>query len=480
MEEEDFFFDAKDLDNDIIARRLQYDVANQNGKVYKHYGDDLNLKFNKIKKSLTRVSFNCLQGIDIYYPYAYTASKDGTVAKYNIKDFNSKPKLIKFHKSELMKQNTNKNLDNEEGKEDKQIEHSDVILTMAISPDGQYLVTGGKDGKLIIWSTERLIPIKLLLHLKDKRRSRNEILSISFRKDEKLNQLYVASSDLKIRTFSVNDYAQLETLYGHQDLIVDIDALREEKCITVGSRDKTAMLWKISEETRLTFRGGDFKKPNKKQKTNDKKVKKKTKENVIEGQEESDFFNEGSIDCVSLIDSTHFITGSDNGSISLWSSSKKKPIFTERVAHGIIPALESVKASAETDEKKRKLQIPPKKPYWITTIKSIPYSDLFISGSWNGQLIVWQLDAKLSSFKKKYCINEVKGAITKIGSVEITEYENYLLMDSETGKKEKIRILASVSKEHRLGRWIEVGNGARNSIYSVCLELKKKSPSETL
>lgn len=100
--------------------------------------------------------------------------------------------------------------------------------------------------------------------------------------------------------------SQVETLFGHQDVVADISALAGERCLTVGSRDRTAVVWKIADESRLTFRGGDIKD-----------------------------FPEGSIDCCSMIDSHYFVTGSDNGSICLWSLSKKKPVFIERRAHGV-------------------------------------------------------------------------------------------------------------------------------------------------
>ena len=79
--------------------------------------------------------------------------------------------------------------------------------------------------------------------------------SIVFRRNS--DQLFAACADLRIRTYSINQFTQLEILYGHQDNISDISALAKETCVSVGSRDKTAMFWKIAEESRLTFRGGD-------------------------------------------------------------------------------------------------------------------------------------------------------------------------------------------------------------------------------
>lgn len=41
-----------------------------------------------------------------------------------------------------------------------------------------------------------------------------------------------------------------------------------------------------------------------------------------------------SIDVVKAVDSEHFITASQDGSIALWSVKKKKPVFVEKKPHG--------------------------------------------------------------------------------------------------------------------------------------------------
>lgn len=236
-----------------------------------------------------------------------------------------------------------------------------------------------------------------------------------------------------------------------------------ERCVTVGARDRTAMLWKIPDETRLTFRGGD---------EPQKLLRRWMKENAKEGEDgevkypdESEaplFFCEGSIDVVSMVDDFHFITGSDNGNICLWSLAKKKPIFTERIAHGILPEPSFNDISGETDEELRKRQLQGKKllqPFWITSLYAIPYSNVFISGSWSGSLKVWKISDNLRSFELLGELSGAKGVVTKIQVVESGKHG-----------KEKFRILASIAKEHRLGRWIANVSGARNGIYSAVID----------
>ncbi|ESX00812.1 hypothetical protein KL918_004430 [Ogataea parapolymorpha] len=416
-EAEVYDFDAKDLDDDIIASRLQKDVSEQQGHVYQFIGDKLQLEEAKI--TVARVPCIGLTGVAVRYPYAFTVSKDMELAKWDVKDEDKKPVKLKFVKggrkyTEISKEQMNNG-------------HCDEILSVAVSPDGKYVVTGGRDKRIIIWSSENLAPIRVL----ETRDRRGEVLGLAFRRNT--DQLYAACADLKIRTYSVNQQAQLETLYGHQDLVADIAALAQERCVTVGSRDRTAMLWKIAEETRLTFRGGDTPKAG------------------------IDFYAEGSIDCVSMIDDTHFVTGSDNGNICLWSLAKKKPLYTERQAHGLEPEKEPWKASAESNLEEARLQVPKPQPFWITSIYAVPYSDIFFSGSWNGEIKVWKLEKELRKFVLIGTLERAKGVVTRI---------------SAHLEDEQVRVYASLSKEHRLGRWIDGAKGGRNALYSCVINIE--------
>ena len=168
----------------------------------------------------------------------------------------------------------------------------------------------------------------------------------------------------------------METLFGHQDEVVGVTALANERCVTVGARDRTARLWKIVDETQLVFRGGGESKKRK-------------------GPDGS-YFTEGSTDCVTMIDEEHFVTGSDNGSISFWTINKKKPIFTVPVAHGKPDPLPQSRYTAESDVSTA-FPPPPPQPRPITALAAVPYSDTFFSGSYDGYVRVW----RISSDKKR-------------------------------------------------------------------------------
>ncbi|CUM46419.1 uncharacterized protein AC631_04520 [Debaryomyces fabryi] len=428
-------FDAQDLDDDILARRLQVDVAESKGYVYKFIGEKVSSQIDDIKTVITRIGSKNLTGLSVRYPYLYTVSKDIEIIKWDISADKKKPQRIKHTRggSKYFKLFNNPS----------QNHHWDSINCIAASPDGKFIVTGGNDSRLIIWSTENLACLKVL-------ETRSSVNSVSFRRGT--DQLYAACADLRVRTYSINQFAQLEVLYGHQDNISDISALAKETCVSVGSRDKTALFWKISEESRLTFRGGD---------STDKRARKshKKKQNIEEEpSDEQPFHAEGSIDVVSMVDESHFVTGSDNGNIALWSLAKKKALFTQRLAHGLQPEYAPSKASAETSIDNASRQIPERQPYWVTAIHAVPYSDLFVSGSFDGSLHVWRISQEgLRSFELIGKIPNVKGCVVKIDSAEIGN--------------NKVVIHALVSKEHRLGRWLEKIEGGRNSLVSFAFDI---------
>lgn len=101
----------------------------------------------------------------------------------------------------------------------------------------------------------------------------------------------------------------VDTLFGHQDHVVGLDTLRAETAVSCGARDRTVRFWKVVEETQLVFRGGGG-----------SKVRE-----VLEGgvaglgdEEESGTrkttrYEEGSVDCVAMIDENTFASGGDSG-----------------------------------------------------------------------------------------------------------------------------------------------------------------------
>ena len=47
----------------------------------------------------------------------------------------------------------------------------------------------------------------------------------------------------------------IETVFGHQDAVMSIDAMMKERAVSVGGRDNTVRVWKIVEESQFVYTG---------------------------------------------------------------------------------------------------------------------------------------------------------------------------------------------------------------------------------
>lgn len=152
-----------------------------------------------------------------------------------------------------------------------------------------------------------------------------------------------------------------------------------------------------------------------------------------------------------MVDEQHFLTAGDNGDIILWSLNKKKPQFVYRLGHGVDDVISAEKNSAE--QQPDEVVIPPQ-PRWITCLASVPYTDLFFSGSWDGKLGVWKVSEDLRRFELvRYIDTGARGVINGI-SVE------------EVGKRgtDGVRVVLAIGAEARLGRWKRIKGGKNCAI----------------
>ncbi|CAN6674287.1 ribosomal RNA-processing protein 9 [Trichomonascus vanleenenianus] len=439
-------FDAADLDREIIARRLREDVAEHQGRIYRHLGDKLN--FARVSRDDGTVKLCKLQDFGVtsiatHYPYAYTASKSLQVTKWDISK-PGKPKRLKYVRGDRKAVASPEDAEHYE-------RHYDEILCIAVSPDGKHVVTGGRDRRIIVWSSENLAPVKVF-ETKDKK---GVVTGLAFRRGT--NELFASCADLKMRAYNLDQMSLVQIFFGHQDQVLDISALGQPRCLTVGSRDRSATLWKVEEEKRLAFLGGDQNLKRKKRKFDEDaimdEIDAKTGEDLTPTVE-YDPVMEGSIDCCSMIEDQLFVTGSDNGNVALWSLSKKKPLYIEREAHGRDDAMNpsQVTASKNADG----VEIPVPQPRYITSIYAIPYSDIFFTGSWSGDIRVWKLSDDHRKFSQIASIPCAKGVINRIAGTE-----------AGLKGKETHCVFAAISKEHRMGRWLKVPGGKNGFVTAV-------------
>lgn len=129
------------------------------------------------------------------------------------------------------------------------------------------------------------------------------------------------------------------------------------------------------------------------------------------------------------------ISGGDGGNICLWSSLKKKPVFTLPEAHGVDP-------NSNT-------------PNWVLSIATYLHTDLFASGSFNGTINFYKCDERMKSFEKFMDV-KVEGNINALAFTNDGEY-----------------LIVGVGQEHRIGRW-HTKKSVKNCIILIPL-IKKNS-----
>ncbi len=515
-----YAFDAEDVDRDLIAERLQEDVAESKGRVYRQLASELG--FAQASHCLFRWNAKNVNAVAVCAPYAYTVSSDIYLTKWRIQDRPEEQRRQReasrqaWEEEKQRRQKKKKNLSKKqrlrakakEGKEakdaaaaaaagqqteaDDTVEvptrrqpervlyrrgnpnrrrekdyrgHVGAILCVAASQDGRFVVTGGADRRLLVWEAATLTLLRVFTHHRD------AVTGLAFRRGT--NQLYSCSRDRTIKVWSLDELAYVQTLFGHQDDVVDIDALAQEKCVSVGTRDRTARMWKVVEETQLVFRGGGG--GSAKATEKEREAKKSIDPNSLA--------HEGSMDRVAMLDDELFVTGSDNGALALWSTQKKKPLAVVPRAHGIEPPLagrELYDAAAAVPGAADKP--PPPQPRWITALRTIPYSDVVLSGSWDGCVRVW----RLSKDKRKLEAVGVLGGEASIDSSSSSSSSSSSqhpppfaihgvvndIAVFERGERgaDGLSVVAAVGQEHRLGRWGRTP-GARNG--AVVFEVGK-------
>lgn len=236
--------------------------------------------------------------------------------------------------------------------------HYDDILSVTISDNGEYIASSGRDRVIRVWklqdpndpnpstltstssmdasssandaaahpnttttttgtnATKKRVPLPPLPRLENVENfvgHKDAVSSLAFRPGTRT--LFSASFDRCVKVWGLDELAYIDTLFGHQAPIHSIDAppsagvnissrgtsrAAAYRCFTVGM-DRSARLWKVSEQTQAVFRGNTLAQ---------------------------------SLDCVRAVSDSVFITGAMDGSIALWNSSRKKPIFTIYAAHG--------------------------------------------------------------------------------------------------------------------------------------------------
>lgn len=360
--------ELKELD-DAVGKRLQKDYLEQKGKLRIEVADSyVAPKENDVRLIRAKEHRLPLTCVCITNDgeFVFTGCKTGSIIKWGIREKRKLACLTYKTHSKYIKKS---------------------VTSVAVSTDSKYLATADMSPNIQIWDPQTLKHIHTFTGHKD------TIIGLVFRKNT--HDLYSASKDRSVKIWSLDEMAYVETLFGHQSPITSIDALTRERAVTSGGRDTTVRIWKIVEESQLIFNGPV-----------------------------------GSLDVVKLLDEEHFVSGSDNGSICLWSVLKKKPLCTVPEAHGSCNEV----------------------PRWITSLATLLNSDLFASGSNDNYIRLWKIS---DSYKN----------IVPLFSIEVSGFVNCMQFTNDGNQ-----IYATIGQEHKSGRWFKE-NAAKNGLLIVNLSI---------
>lgn len=457
-------FDAEDLDKDIIATRLRDDVDEAKGRQFRLIARTLD--FDHADHTFFRADTKTTTAVAVHRQSVYTASKDKTLIKWRLQS----PAWAEADDHLHLVNRARKKRPHQEAfvkgvkivsSAPQQHGHAGPILSLAVSPDGKYVASGGADKKLIIWAADTLLPLKTFTTHRD------AVTALDFAPAQSNQsgfgaQLFSASKDRSLKTYSLaghDSLAYVETLFGHQDHVVGISAMAMDQCVSVGARDRSARLWRVVDETQLKFLGDSAR---------------------------HDEYHTGRLDCVAAMPPQHFVTGSDAGTISLWSMHRKKALCTVQTAHGVdqVPPLDEVTSESDPKviEELSKHDHRRPKPRAVTALSTLPGTDLVLSGSWDGTIKIWKVSDDKRSLEPLATLgatpsqdtatnghvttdthNNVKGIIRGvINSIAIVERRKEIVNEfggKKDGPCEGVCVIAGTGKDPRLGRWHMTDSG---------------------
>ncbi|TVU05040.1 hypothetical protein EJB05_48188 [Eragrostis curvula] len=334
----------------------------------------------------------------------FSASKDGVIVHWD----------VETGKSEKYLWPSEKVLVSHHAKPPLSAKRSKRVLALAVSSDGRYLASGGLDRHIHLWD------VRSREHIQAFSGHRGPISCLAFGPDSP--ELFSGSFDRSIMQWNAEDRTYMNCLYGHQNEILTMDALNKDRLLTV-ARDRTMHLWKIPEESQLVFRAPAA----------------------------------ASLECSCFIDDKEFLSGSDDGSIELWSIMRKKPTHIIRNAHPVLSdnhnAVDNAKLPKENGI--HKLENVSSAQSWVSAVAARKGSDLVASGAGNGLVRLWAIEP------------DSKG-IRPIFDLKLDGFVNSLAI-ANSGRF----IVAGVGQEPRLGRWGSILS-AQNGVAIHPIRLKEE------
>eukprot|EP00930_Biecheleria_cincta_P099796 TRINITY_DN91410_c0_g1_i1.p1 TRINITY_DN91410_c0_g1~~TRINITY_DN91410_c0_g1_i1.p1 ORF type:complete len:441 (+),score=84.18 TRINITY_DN91410_c0_g1_i1:94-1416(+) len=265
--------------------------------------------------------------------------------------------------------------------------HFEKVLSVRLVEQRGLLVTAGVDRFVRLWDPRAPAKSTCTGRLQG---HTNAVTAVQPEIDG--DQLYSASLDKSLKIWDLGTRRCTETLLGHVAGISSLDLFAKGRPVS-GGADKTVRFWKIDKDTHLMFAKHMY-----------------------------------PVDSVGALDHERFVSGSQDGSLMLWSSASKKPLATGSMGEG----------------------------KWVASLAAIRQGNVFFSGSVDGTLRAWRTSRAAG---KGVELSEASEPVIAPGCIN----------GIAVGK----RLLAcAIGKEHRLGRWF-YDKQERNGIMLVPLSYRE-------
>lgn len=407
----------KDIeDNDQLSAQLRQEHRERIGRQFKHIADLYEPPNEEDIRWCRWCKLDVVTCITVMPDGSaiFTGSKDGSIVKWSSVTCE---KLYVVHGIRK--------------KHSRSTGHDGAVLALAVSYNGKFLASGGKDTNIYVWNPKDC----QLIHTLNGHRS--AIISLVFRDDS--HDLFSCSERISnsalMKIWNLDEMAIMDTISAPD--FSAVDCLKGNKPITACGRDSNIIVWKLdkNENVSATYSG-------RRDQQNSNNISSKKVQN-----NPTTLIHCAAIDCIRYIDDQHAISGACDNSIAIWKLPKSRyPVATVRNAH-------DGRDSSKLNES------------WITSVASIRRSDLVASGSHDGFVKFWKCEDDFRSIKPLFSV-PVDGFIN---GLEFSSKGNF--------------IVAAVGKQQRLGRWIpsfknsSTNNGQGTVRNGVCIiQLRQKTP----
>ncbi|XP_027338871.1 U3 snoRNP-associated protein-like EMB2271 isoform X2 [Abrus precatorius] len=388
-EEEEDDDDEEGARDSLVAQKLIKEQQEESGRVRRAIASRVEVRgdsgFRVLLKHRHCVTAVALSEDD---SRGFSASKDGTIMHWDVNS--GQCERYKWPGDSMLKSH---GLKDPQGSASRQSKH---VLALTVSSDGRYLATGGLDRHVHIWDT------RTREHIQAFPGHRGPVSCLTFRQGT--SELFSGSFDRTVKIWNVEDRTYMNTLFGHQSEVLSIDCLRKERVLTAG-RDRSMQLFKVHEESRLVFRAPA-----------------------------------SSLECCCFVNNDELLSGSDDGSIELWSVMRKKPVYILRNAHALVMDRHPENHHCSSVSS------------WVSAVTVCRNSDLAASGAGNGSVQLWAVESETKDIKSLYNVPLV-GFVNSLAFAKSAEF-----------------LVAGVGQEPRLGRWGHNAE-ARNGVSILPLKL---------